>query len=179
MNILILGVSNVGKTTIGNLLANQLGFDFYDLDEEIKKHFNITLEVFVHTGTLYERDQIRCEKIQSLLALPGDKVISVTPLSYLDSIRSVFSFPDVLAIELIDSVQNIFDRLVFSDENDIIYKDDEYKNAHKAYYLREINEDLKWYGHVYSGLTHRFNLSGLTPEESVKRLIKRYHLKKS
>lgn len=52
MKILLFGVSNVGKTTIGKLLAEKLNFSFYDLDEEIKKYYGITLEEFAHTGNL-------------------------------------------------------------------------------------------------------------------------------
>ena len=35
MNILLLGVSCVGKTTIGTCLAENLGYKFFDLDREI------------------------------------------------------------------------------------------------------------------------------------------------
>lgn len=59
MKILLFGVSNVGKTTVGRILADKLEYDFYDLDEEVKKHYNMTLEEFVHIGTLYERDRAR------------------------------------------------------------------------------------------------------------------------
>lgn len=52
MTIYLFGVSNVGKTTTGELLAEKLGYVFYDLDEEVKKYFNVTLEEFVNTGTL-------------------------------------------------------------------------------------------------------------------------------
>ena len=55
MTILIFGVSNVGKTTIGEKLAQRLGYVFYDLDEEVKKYYDTTLEVFVNMGTLNER----------------------------------------------------------------------------------------------------------------------------
>ena len=34
MKILLFGVSNVGKTTTGKLLAEWLDFKFYDLDED-------------------------------------------------------------------------------------------------------------------------------------------------
>ena len=40
MKILLFGVSNVGKTTVGKQLAERLGYMFYDLDEEIKKYMN-------------------------------------------------------------------------------------------------------------------------------------------
>lgn len=57
MKILLFGISNVGKTTIGTMLAKQLGYSFYDLDEEVKKEFKMTLEEFVHTENLRWRDQ--------------------------------------------------------------------------------------------------------------------------
>ena len=47
---------------------------------------------------------------------------------------------DILAIELCDTAENIFSRLVFSDENDVIYTDDLYKNEHKDHYLKEIQD---------------------------------------
>lgn len=37
MRILLFGISNIGKTSIGKSLAQKLSYDFYDLDEEIKK----------------------------------------------------------------------------------------------------------------------------------------------
>ena len=52
MKILLFGVSNVGKTTIGKLLAEKIKFSFYDLDDEIKKYYGITLEEFLHTENL-------------------------------------------------------------------------------------------------------------------------------
>ncbi|NLK96538.1 MAG: hypothetical protein GX272_00445 [Epulopiscium sp.] len=49
---------------------------------------------------------------------------------------------NVIAIELQDSKEHIFERLVFSDENDNAYKDDEYKEKHKDYYMNNIHEDM-------------------------------------
>lgn len=59
MKILLFGVSNVGKTTIGELLAERLDFKFYDLDEEVKMRFGMTLEEFVYTADLRWRDHQR------------------------------------------------------------------------------------------------------------------------
>ena len=47
MTILLFGVSNVGKTTIGENLAQRLGYLFYDLDEEVKNHYDTTLGEFM------------------------------------------------------------------------------------------------------------------------------------
>lgn len=176
MNILLFGVSNVGKSVTGRLLASRLKYEFYDLDDEIKKKLEITLEKFVSTGTLLERDFLRCDIINSLVSIPSDKVIAITPLSYITPIQHLFSAKNVFLIELLDSAENIFDRLVFSDENDNIYKDDEYKNRHIEHYLNEIREDLKWYGFVYSAISHKFNIDGRDPASLTEDLIHKYHL---
>ena len=176
MTILLFGVSNVGKSITGELLANRLGYDFYDLDEETKKHRNTTLEEFVSTGTLRERDQIRCNLINSLIARIGDKVIAVTPISYIQTLQSLLFSSAIFSIELIDSAENIFDRLVFSDENDNVYKDDDYKNEHRDYYLSEISKDLEWYGSIYTDIKHKFHISGRLPEDVVDELTTEYHL---
>lgn len=178
MTILLFGVSNVGKTETGKLLAKSLNYDFYDLDDEVKKYLNSTLEEFVSSGSLQERDQIRCQLIKKLIARKAHKVIAITPLSYMQDIQSFISQPSILTIELFDSPQHIFDRLVFSDENDVVYKDDDYKNKHKRHYISEIRGDLKWYGFVYRDLKCHFDMNGKSPEQVVEGLIMNYQLRK-
>ena len=117
--ILLFGISNVGKTTTGELLAESLGYKFYDIDVEIKKYYQITLEEFVHTGTIEARDKKRGKIIGSLLRNKSNKVIAITPMSYPENFNSYLSKDNVFAIELQDTVENIFDRLVFSDENEV------------------------------------------------------------
>lgn len=142
MTILLFGISNVGKSAVGELLAPKLNFTFFDLDDEIKKKCNVTLEEFVSTGSLQERDKKRCRLLRTLVKKPENKVIAVTPLSYAGAIIPIITSTDVLSIELTDTPENIFERLVFSDENDVIYKVDDYKNARKDHYLADILEDF-------------------------------------
>ena len=61
MKILLFGISNVGKSRIETMLAKGLGHSFYDLDEEVKKEFQLTLEEFVHTENLRRKDQKEVE----------------------------------------------------------------------------------------------------------------------
>ena len=56
----------------------------------------------------------------------------------------------VIAIELQDSEEHIFERMVFSDENDNIYKDEAYKKEHKDYYIHDIHEDIVYKDIVYT-----------------------------
>lgn len=176
MTILLFGVSNVGKSTVGELMARKLNFDFYDLDDEIKKKYNITLEEFVSTGSLQERDKKRCRLLRALAKKSGNKVIAVTPLSYAGAIIPIINSPEVFSIELTDTPENIFARLVFSDENDCIYRDDDYKNARKDHYLAEIQEDSAWYGSVYQNITNKFFINGKTAAKVTEEIIHLYHL---
>lgn len=176
MNVLLFGVSNVGKSASGRLLADLLDYSFYDLDNEVKKDPNTTLEEFVSAGTLMKRDAIRCRIFNRLVCKRGNKVIAVTPLSYINDIRCLFSSPDVISIVMTDSAENIFDRLVFSDENDVIYKDDDYKNRHRDHYLEEIQENLNWYASVYSDIKNIFDIAGMTPKEVAVAMMDQFHL---
>ena len=178
MKVLLFGVSNVGKTTTGELLAERLGIKFYDLDEEVKNCLGMTLEEFVHTADLRWRDQKRESIIKRLLRSEEDMVLAVTPISYPDNFRTRISGDGILAIELYDTPENIFSRLVFSDENDNIYEDDQYKNEHREYYLRDIQLDIDWYGKIYSelGIRNRLLIDNDAPDKVVDRIISEYDL---
>ena len=178
MKILLFGISNVGKTTIGTMLAKQLGYSFYDLDEEVTKEYKMTLEEFVHTENLRWRDQKRGRIIKKILAQGENMVFAISPISYTDNFGKRITGDDILSIELVDTPANIFDRLVFSNIDDTIYKDDDYKNQRRDYYMSDIKADLEWYGNVYSkiGIKNRFEINNDSPKTAVKRLIKEYGL---
>ena len=44
MIIYLVGISCVGKTTIGRLLAEKMNYSFYDLDDEIEKYYQKPIE---------------------------------------------------------------------------------------------------------------------------------------
>ena len=174
MKILLFGISNVGKTAIGTILAKELEYSFYDLDEEVKKEFQMTLEEFVHTENLRWRDQKRGRIIKKIISKEENMVFVISPISYTDNFGKRITEDDILSIELVDTPANIFDRLVFSDIDDTIYKDDDYKNQRRDYYMSDIKADLEWYGNVYSkiGIKNRFEMNNDPPKTAVKRLIK-------
>ena len=175
MNVLLFGLSNVGKTTTGRLLAKKLGYDFYDIDEEVRIQFNTTNEEFVNAFSKNDRDKIRGRIIGQLLARDGDKVISVTPMYYSKWFNRYIFRADVTAIELQDEPENIFNRLVFTDENDQICEDSkEYREAHRDYYLNDIYEDVKYYRNSFRKIELKFQMQNDPPDVVVDRLIEQY-----
>lgn len=176
MKILLFGTSNVGKSTTAELLAERIGYRCFDLDDEVKKQMGITLEEFVNTGNLRWRDQQRGRIIKEILQLEEDLVLAVTPISYTDSFQALIHKDDILSIELYDTPENIFSRLVFSDENDNLYTDEKYKNEHRDYYLYDIREEQDWYGKIYAdmGIHNRLFINNDPPEKVVDRLIVEY-----
>ena len=178
MKIFLFGISNVGKTTVGKLLAERLDIKFVDLDEEVKNRLKMSLEEFVNTENLRWRDQKRGSIIKEVIKMEEDVVFAISPISYIENFKTSIISDDNLLIELYDTPENIFSRLIFSDENDDIYTDDNYKNANKDYYMKEIQEDLDWYGMVNAkiGIHNRVFVNNKSPEEVVDRIIMEYNL---
>ncbi len=120
--ILLFGVSNVGKTTIGKVLADKLGYRFYDTDHEVKMRLGTTIEMFIKSMSQKRRDEMRRSIIDDILLRDEDLVMAETPLTYTDNLNTELDAPGIVPIELSDTPYHIFQRLVFSDENDNIYK---------------------------------------------------------
>ena len=107
--------------------------------------------------------------------------MSVTSISYPDYFKEILKRDDVLAIELKDTVENIYNRLIFSDENDHIYVDDEYVRATKGGtgFTKcggEIYKDRVWYGSVYTIIEAKYDMMGQSPEDVADGIIKKFHL---
>lgn len=55
--IILYGFTSSGKTTIGNLLSEQLGLPFYDTDQMLIEHYKMTIpEIFAKGGESLFRD---------------------------------------------------------------------------------------------------------------------------
>ena len=71
MNIAVYGFMGVGKTTIGELLAENLGYDFIDMDAEIEKREGTTIrEIFRVKGETRFR-QLESKLVKELLQRDG------------------------------------------------------------------------------------------------------------
>jgi len=84
-NIFLVGMPGSGKSTVGRLLAEKLGLDFYDLDTEIEKtHGRAIAEIFSEGGEDLFR-KIEAETLIKTIANKSSGVIAAgggTPCFY-------------------------------------------------------------------------------------------------
>jgi len=173
MVIMIFGISNVGKTVTGEKLAEKLNYSFYDLDEEIKKRLQTTLEKFIQDYPYPQgRYQLKGKILRDILIEHKDNmVIAVSPIYYAENFNSLIDLEQVVAIELQDSEAHIFERMVFSDENDIVYKDDVYKQQHKDHYIKEIHEDIIYARKCFKKIKNKCFINNRSVDQVVDELM--------
>ncbi|SFG55219.1 shikimate kinase [Desulfotomaculum arcticum] len=173
MIIMLFGISNVGKTVTGEKLAERLKYSFVDLDEEIKRKLQTTLEKFMQDYPYsHGRYKIKGKILKDLLKEYKDNmVIAVSPIYHARNFNSLLDLEQVIAIELQDSEEHIFERMVFSDDNDNIYKDDEYKEEHKDYYIRDIHEDIVFAKRVFKKIENKYFIDNRPVDQVVDELV--------
>src|SRR5690554_5189966 len=99
MNILLFGVGCVGKTTTGRILAEKLGYDFIDLDEEIQTRTGMSMNAFANTYFIpHGRYRIKGQILRDLVSRSGgNSVIAVSPIYYVRFFSPLLSREDVRA----------------------------------------------------------------------------------
>ncbi len=136
MKLLIWGISNVGKTTIGRELSKRLNCKFYDIDDEIIKIYgsiDAFQEVYPNPYDRFaEKEEIMLDIINKE---KEDFIMAVSPI-FSTSVVENLLLTDTKSIEIIDTPEAIYDRLI-PDEEDAL----EYKEKHKEHYMREIKWD--------------------------------------
>lgn len=136
MKLLIWGVSNIGKTTIGRELSRKLQCKFYDVDEEIMNIYG-SIDNF---QDIYPNDYDRFDEKEELML----NIIESETEDFIMAVSPIFSAPvveelldtDTTSIEIIDTPEAIYDRLILEGDDAL-----EYKGRHKEHYINEIKWD--------------------------------------
>ena len=94
------------KLQLEQYLQKCQGYSFYDLDEEVKKEFQMTLEEFVHTENLRQRDQKRDRIIKKILSKEENMVFVISPISYTDNFGKRITEDNILSFEIVYATLN-------------------------------------------------------------------------
>jgi shikimate kinase len=165
MILYLVGISCVGKSTIGEMLAEKIGFSFFDLDLEIQKYYKkpierIQNECFSMNGYRKKGSVV----LDFLLQKNIDCVIAGTPsglkYSYLQVYKKHKAERELYSIHINDLCENILERITFYDEdsNPII---EELDGLKKIRYLHEIKEDYAFFKNSYQRADIRVDINGV------------------
>jgi len=162
----LVGISCVGKTTIGKMLAENIDFSFFDLDLEIQKYYNKPIERIQDECFSMNRYREKASKVLDYLFSKNiDSVISGTPsglkYAYLQVYKKHKANKDLYSIQINDSCDNVLDRLTFYDKDSkpIIEKMDDSK---KRRYLKEIKADYNFFRDSYKRADLKIDINNIS-----------------
>lgn len=166
MILYLVGISCIGKTTIGKMLAEKIGFSFFDLDLEIQNYYKKPIErIQDECFTMNEYREKASVVLDYLFSKNIDSVISGTPsglkFSYLQVYKKHKADKNLYSIYLTDSLENVLERLTFydKDSNPITETLDE---SEKVKYLRKIKADYNFFRDSYKRADFEIDLNNIS-----------------
>ncbi|MEN9946277.1 MAG: hypothetical protein RLZZ293_663 [Pseudomonadota bacterium] len=163
-NIILVGITGVGKTTIGRLLAEKLNKQFIDLDKYIEQLcgvdiptiFELEGEVGFRNRESYALAKIINEQNDYVLSLGGGCVIRAENRQYIQNEAH-------FAIQLMADINILVERLAKSpNKRPLLVQQDLYTRVKNL-----LNERQEWYNQV-SHLS--LNTSKMKPQQVVEQI---------
>lgn len=172
MRIFLVGVSCVGKTTIGEQLASLLGLQFFDLDHEIERFFGTSIERL--QSRFLTMHSYRKEASKALIDLLSrsdtrDCVIALPPSGLMGGYLQAVKKTDGITVVLIDKAENILARIIFYDNNSRPLER-KLMPKEKRHYLREIKKDITYFRPGYERADLQVDISGLDARAAAKKI---------
>lgn len=172
MRIFMSGVSCVGKTTVGPLLAEQLERSFFDMDREIERFHGMKIRPL--RRKIPTMREYRVEAAKALVHLLAQKkseepVISMPPSGFMQAYWDVIKTQTCAKITLFDAPENILKRLIFFDEESNP-KEKTLNKEQAARYLKSIYTDMEYFQDSYNRSDAQVAITGLNPHQAAKKV---------
>ena len=170
--IFLVGVSCVGKTTIGRRAADLMGVNFFDLDHEVEVFFNTSIERLQQrllTQHAYRNEAAKA--LTHLLTRPESEhsVIALPPSGLTGGYFRVVKRTPGLIVVLWDRPENILGRIAFYDIDSRL-TELQLTASEKRWYLSEIKKDMAYWGKTYERAHMCVDITGLDVEAAAHKL---------
>jgi len=182
MRIALFGIACVGKSTIGELLADMLGYTFIDFDNEVKVRMGIYVSrLMMDSFNDYAYRQKVKHILPRILREYNDNiVIAMPPSGLFREYLAVFrEHSDVLTVALKDKAINILNRTIFTDDDDNIISEEIINDNNRHLYYEEIQKDISYYYTTLRKAKLQFNINGMNAADAAKHLADRIILYKA
>jgi len=173
VRLFLTGVACVGKTTIGRRAAELLAVPFFDLDHQVEAFFSSTISSLRREHlTEYSYRLAASKALVELLSRPEshDCVIALPPSGLMSGYLAVLKKSPRTVAVLHDKPENILERIVFYDD-DSRRLEVELSDGERALYMREIKEDLTYFGRSYKRADLQIVITGLGVEEAARKVV--------
>ena len=166
MRVSLVGVSCVGTTTIGRILADRRGWPFFDLDDQIERHFGISIErIQARFLTSYDYRKESAVVLERIAAANPDCVIALPPSGLRDAFLRVVRRVPGVTVAVHDTPENILERITFYDV-DSRRIEKHLTGEARILYLKEIKADISYFKRSYERADLQVTITGLDPEAS-------------
>ena len=166
------GVGCVGKTTVGEKLAALLGVPFFDLDAEIESHFGTSIARLQNRFlTQYSYRKEASNALKHLLSRDDSRnfVMALPPSGLMDSYWRLLKNSGAIIVVLVDSPENILNRIVFYDLDSKLI-DRRLSEKDMGLYLKEIKGDISYFRRTYRRANMTVDIAGLGPEDAARKV---------
>lgn len=168
MKIFLLGYMGSGKSYIGKQLAERIGQEFIDFDEEIEKREKSSIsDIFQKKGEIYFR-KLEREVLKEMIDLEKNAVISLgggTPC-YGDNMELIKEAEDIESFYLKLNIQSLTDRLGKEKEKRPLISHLEKREDLEDFIRKHLFER----GFVYSQSDHIINCDSRSAEEIIEEI---------
>ena len=163
MKILLVGVSCVGKTTIGKRLAERLDYPFFDMDAEVERFYGAPIERLQKRWASMEEFRKKSALVLIYLTTRkcgDDFVIALPPRGLMGPyLRVVRQLDGATVVALKDKAESILSRIVFYDADSKPIEKHLTKTERRSY-LQEIKAELAFFARSYKKADVEVHVSG-------------------
>ncbi|NTU54527.1 MAG: hypothetical protein HGA97_12720 [Chlorobiaceae bacterium] len=176
MRFYLTGISCVGKSTIGKIIAEIHGISFFDLDLEIESYFKTSIERLQQRfWTTHDYRNEAAKALKDVLERPESTecVIAMPPGAMMVEYLRVLKKYEGVRVVISDQPENILERLRFYDI-DSRPIEIEMTPKKRGLYLKKIKSDITYYRKSYERANLDVDISGLDPLQAAHKIISQF-----
>jgi shikimate kinase len=171
--IFLAGVSCVGKTTIGAQLAGLLGYRFFDLDVEIERFFETSIERLRSRHLTSHDFRLAASQVLNHVLFREDSynwVIALPPSGLLGGYwKVVKETRDATIVVIRDTAENILKRITFYDiDSRPVQKN--LTDCEKGRHFREIKRDIAYFSRSFRRAHVSIDITGCSSDEAARKI---------